>query len=212
MIAVAPSNCIMRARDCGVRIALTITCATVSTVSAFAQSDTRVRAARMLARGDVAPHALVRTYSDDRAGSVADASIPSNVHAPEMYRSSLLAMLRVSPTLRRQFQRVADAAHVTVSLRPMPPGPADSPRARTVVTRPAGGEWIAAVEIKPTGSLPELLAHEFEHIVEQLDGIDLETLASQANSGVTRCADGSFETTRAVRVGEMVAREVRDGR
>jgi hypothetical protein len=58
----------------------------------------------------------------------------------------------------------------------------------------------------------ELLAHELEHIIEQLDGIDLAAKAAVARSGVRECVDGSFETSRAVRVGTLVALEARAGR
>jgi hypothetical protein len=56
-----------------------------------------------------------------------------------------------------------------------------------------------------------LIAHEFEHIIEQLDGIDLSSRVHLPSSGVSRGrgeAD-AFETTRAKRMGVTVAAEVR---
>jgi hypothetical protein len=50
------------------------------------------------------------------------------------------------------------------------------------------------------------LAHEFEHIVEQLDGV---RLTGRAQAGVTRGRDGTFETARATRIGQTVADEMR---
>ena len=72
-----------------------------------------------------------------------------------------------------------------------------------------GGQLIASVEINPYGDFTELLAHELEHVIEQLDGIDLAAKATVARSGVRNCADGTFETSRAVRVGALVALEAR---
>ncbi len=57
--------------------------------------------------------------------------------------------------------------------------------------------------------MPELVAHEIEHILEQLDGVDLKT---QAGSGaVWKSDDGAFETRRAIEAGKRVAREIRMG-
>ena len=44
--------------------------------------------------------------------------------------------------------------------------------------------------------LTELIAHEFEHVLEQLDGVDLKALARAGEA--RRLADGAFETERAV--------------
>jgi hypothetical protein len=65
------------------------------------------------------------------------------------------------------------------------------------------------VEIMDHDNQEELIAHELEHVIEQLDGIDLHALASRPATGVHVCADGAFETTRAVKVGRAVAGEVR---
>ena len=88
---------------------------------------------------------------------------------------------------------------------------AGGPRAAQI-SQADGGRLIATVEINPLGDFMELLAHEVEHIIEQLDGIDLAAKATVARSGVWSCADGTFETSRAVRVGTLVASEVRGGR
>jgi hypothetical protein len=57
----------------------------------------------------------------------------------------------------------------------------------------------------------ELIAHELEHVIEQLDQIDLASLAALRDTGV-RHAQGEgvvFETARATQVGLKVTREVR---
>ncbi|MEP6918921.1 MAG: hypothetical protein ABJC89_24990, partial [Acidobacteriota bacterium] len=54
----------------------------------------------------------------------------------------------------------------------------------------------------------ELIAHEIEHVIEQLDGVDLEAHARGGN--VWKRDDGAFETQRAIVVGRRVAHEVTD--
>ena len=55
----------------------------------------------------------------------------------------------------------------------------------------------------------ELIAHELEHILEQLDGVDLQ---AQAGNGVVwKAGDGAFETRRAIEAGRRVAREITTG-
>ena len=53
-----------------------------------------------------------------------------------------------------------------------------------------------------------MIAHEFEHIVEQLDGLDLPRLARLAPGTVWATGDQTFETQRAIAMGRLVAREV----
>jgi hypothetical protein len=56
--------------------------------------------------------------------------------------------------------------------------------------------------------MTELLAHELEHVLEQVEGIDLDALAEEGEA--RRLSDGSFETARAVQAGRRVAAEVID--
>jgi len=69
----------------------------------------------------------------------------------------------------------------------------------------------ARIEVARFDDLVELIAHEIEHVIEQIDAIDLAADAGQPGTGVhTVGADGMmFETARAARVGVSVAREVR---
>ena len=60
----------------------------------------------------------------------------------------------------------------------------------------------------PAGTLfAELLAHEFEHVLEQIEGVDLAALA--ASSGAARQVEaGVFESERARAAGRAVAGEL----
>jgi hypothetical protein len=144
---------------------------------------------------------------DEPHAAPSDVTAPPNLDVPSAYRPAIVTMLERSPAFRRQSLRLAAAPHLAVTVRIVHPNNA-GPRARTQIRR-AGSQLNASVEINPYGDFMELLAHELEHIIEQLDGIDLAVKASVARSGVRECGDGTFETTRAVRVGTLVALEAR---
>jgi hypothetical protein len=139
-----------------------------------------------------------------------DVAAPPNLAVPSAYQPAVATMLERSPMFRRQCLRLAAAPHLAVVVRITHPNNA-GPRARTQIRR-EGGQLSADVEINPYGDFSELLAHELEHIIEQLDGIDLAAKSNVARSGVRLCADGTFETSRAVRVGTLVALEARRAR
>jgi hypothetical protein len=117
-------------------------------------------------------------------------------------------MCRRSPTFRRQLIRLADAPGlvVTVAVR----------RARTSSDVEATTRFAwehrrlrrADVEIRPAdnASLVELIAHELEHVLEQLDDVNLTRLAQ--GPGVSSIGyERSFETARARQIGLDVAAE-----
>jgi len=119
-------------------------------------------------------------------------------------------MLRLSPTFRRQCQRLAAATNVIVVVRLEELQRRPSFNARTAFARHGHDERIAVeVFLQLSANAAELIAHEIEHILEQLDGVDLEAQLGSGN--VWRREDGAFETRRATEVGRRVAREVRLG-
>ena len=64
-------------------------------------------------------------------------------------------------------------------------------RAQAAITR-VGGEVRSVNVLVPAGGhrlLAELIAHEFEHVLEQLDGVDLQRWVGR--SGVRRAAGGA---------------------
>jgi hypothetical protein len=119
-------------------------------------------------------------------------------------------MLRRSPTFARQCQRIAGASHLTITLEVGPVRSGRPQRARTVIDR-RGGRLRATVVIARPAHVVELVAHEIEHIIEQLDEIDLPMKASLPHSGVQAVDNEGpvFETVRAHRVGLRVANEFR---
>ena len=91
--------------------------------------------------------------------------------------------------------------------------PEDQPRptagvdARNELRFDGGGTLVSAhVYLRMTPQVPRVIAHEMEHIIEQLDGIDLR---AQAGNGVVwKSRDTSFETRRAIEAGLLVAQQV----
>jgi hypothetical protein len=67
---------------------------------------------------------------------------------------------------------------------------------------------VAFIELRTPESYVELIAHELEHVLEQVDGIDLRRRARQRLNGVI-ILGGRYETERARSVGRTVAREAR---
>jgi hypothetical protein len=150
-----------------------------------------------------------RAFVDDGVWPVRSGELPSNIIAPGVLRDVAAAMLRASPTFRRQCARIG-AASLTVTVDNMAASGSRPYVASTRIHRRGDGLLLADVHIRPGGNREELLAHEFEHIIEQLDGVDLAALARRHGTGVHVVPNApEFETDRAVIVGRQVAREVR---
>ena len=150
----------------------------------------------------------VYPYTDDVAA--ADPIVPpDNVFVPDSLRETVLAMLRNSPTFRRQCARIGRAAFLRVVVtRSLVSGP-PAKDALTRITRLPSGRVVAEVELGLMGDHVTLLAHEFEHILEQLDDVDLAAMAARAGTGVRQLPrDRGFETERAIAAGRQVAGEV----
>jgi hypothetical protein len=138
-------------------------------------------------------------------------ALPQNLVVSAMHRPLVESMLRDSPTFRRQCVRIAAEPRLTVHLSVSPPPRRYTHRAMTQLTRNAQGHLTAVVNIAPFEDTRELIAHEFEHVIEQLDGVDLAARAALPHSGVTPIGHRGtvYETTRAQRVGLKVVSELR---
>lgn len=137
--------------------------------------------------------------------TASDVEPPPNVSAPPAYRALIETMLQQSPTFRRQCARIAAEGYLTVSITPG--GGRGTTAGETRVVRRPDGSRHAEIIIWHQRHLVELIAHEIEHVVEQLDGVDLHARAADRTSGVYENSDNRFETRRAVLIGRRVARE-----
>jgi hypothetical protein len=137
-------------------------------------------------------------------------SIPPNLHVSSTYRRAVEMMVQRSPTFRRQCMRIAGAPHVTVEVNVARTPWRSDIRATTNITRYESGRLIAAIGIFPPKDSVELIAHEIEHVIEQLDEIDLAARARLPGTGVRALSDSdAFETARAKKIGRKVAAETR---
>ena len=176
----------------------------VHCVSGFTQTDTD---------GDGDDDALrssqhaVGVYVAGESAVFDGAACAPNLTVASSYQPLVDTMLARSQTFRRQCARIAAAPYLSVVIRTDPPV-GKRVKALTEIHRVPGGRVEAVVQIGHSADVGELIAHEFEHILEQLDGVDLAVKARLRGSGVRRLGEiNAYETTRAIVTGRRVARE-----
>jgi hypothetical protein len=139
--------------------------------------------------------------------------LPANLTVSSSLRATVESMLRDSVSFRRQCARVASSPSLAVSVDQALLLPTAPFQAITSVSIEPDGGLMARVLLGSRADPGETLAHELEHIIEQLDGVDLQSLAKRADAGVHRTYDGDrYETERAVAMGRQVAQELRMAR
>jgi hypothetical protein len=150
------------------------------------------------------------------AGTAPCAAIGFAVHLPETIqvaddlRRPVDTMLRRSPAFRSQCRQIARARQLYARVRIDGQLAGRAYRARTTIHRLPSGAIVADIDITPVGDPTEWLAHEFEHLIEQLDGLELMDLARR-RQGVWHSVDEMFETDRAIQMGRTVLDQVRGG-
>ena len=174
------------------------------------------------ADGDRASHLVsrhtsnvARVYTDDESAipQFSDVRLSPNVAIAPALRSIVAAMLRDSVTFRRQCARLAESPSIAVSVDDAVIPDRAPFRAATEFSVDGRGEALARVRLGSRADVEQRIAHEFEHIIEQLDGVDLRSLARRQTAGVhSVCADTHFETERAIAMGRQVAQEIRASR
>ena len=106
-----------------------------------------------------------------------------------------MSFVAQSPTMRRQCAAIADAPHVRVVLQ-YAPSPSTFSRALSTINRYEAGFVRVAVEIPVTTDVAELLAHELEHTLEAIEGLDLLSQVKVRGSGVTELVNESQNRQR----------------
>ncbi|HEX6465371.1 MAG TPA: hypothetical protein VFZ98_12990 [Vicinamibacterales bacterium] len=137
-----------------------------------------------------------------QASEVCTSTVPANIQ-PGIFAEYVLALLHASPTFRAQCERIAAVRYVRVELSLVLS--LGGVRAETTIDRFQSGALRAAIRIAFGQDYRELIAHEFEHIIEQIDGVDLHTEA--AGGGAWLVDRNVFETRRASEAGARVRRE-----
>jgi len=138
-----------------------------------------------------------------RSPAFAQLALPSNLHVAPMYREMVESIADRSPTFQGQLLRIGSARGVTVHVEIVQH--IIGARAMTRMVRQIDG-LTARIEVARFDNVVELIAHELEHVIEQIDGVDL--VGSAAGNYSVAAGGMVFETERAGRAGVSVAREV----
>ena len=133
--------------------------------------------------------------------------LPPESDIPAMSHSLLDDMWRASATFRRQWTRVA-AARVRIAIAFDKSSSVDSIHAQSEITRKPDLRVRISLRLADRAAA-EYLGHELEHVLEQLDEVDLaNAVASHVHGAKANGTPPVFETRRAVAVGRLVAAEV----
>lgn len=135
-------------------------------------------------------------------------TLPPTIQVESLLRSVTARMLEKSPTFKRQCDLIGASGSIVVKVRVVPAPRNSFTRATTTFRRYTSGITVADVEIPAASRLVELLAHEFEHIAEYVEGVDLKSMVRKRPDEAFQLRDGSFETSRAVHAGRAAAHEV----
>jgi hypothetical protein len=133
-------------------------------------------------------------------------TIPANLSVPGALRPLLEEVLRRSPTFRQQVQKLREARHVKMAIRYGDVSTWHVLRAESTVSRYEWGAMEVDTQLYTARDVIEVVAHELEHVCEQIDGVNVRQLSQQRHSGVYTVGQ-HFETRRATLIGRQVARE-----
>lgn len=157
----------------------------------------------------IARPAVAEEGSAPAASCTVDApTLLTVVDVPDLFEPAIMELFRWSPTFRQQCLRlVAGASRLRLVMEatwPVIPFPV-----RTTIARDPAGRVQARIQLTP-GSRheAELIAHEIEHVIEYLDGVDVRELALRRKGASRRGWPNLFESERAIRVGREVAQEM----
>jgi hypothetical protein len=150
------------------------------------------------------------------AGFEQDSPVPclaasQTLRVHETFRPTVHDMWHRSPTFQRQIARLAAERGLVVTIDPwLDQG--SRPYARTSFTRKNLELVGANVEIRHLDPdvLVEVVAHELEHVLEQIDGANLPGSINRQGIRNTAGIRTEFETERARRVGKVVSLEYRE--
>jgi hypothetical protein len=169
-------------------------------VIASAHGAAQTRGSGQLTTGTAAALEATRLSSEPQ--------LPANLIAPNIIVPLLEKMWQRSVSFRRQCVRLGDYPEVMVTIELAGDVRGTSGARMRANHRRQSLTATIEVDLRKPAWFAEHLAHELEHVLEQIDGIDLPRLASQRVSGVID-DEGRYETARAMAVGRAVAREAR---
>jgi hypothetical protein len=141
-----------------------------------------------------------------------DGRLPDNVRVEAAFQPRIQEMLERSSSFRAQCRQLAAAPWMHIAVRQ---GPyfldRHGIRAYSVIQRPQPRLFIVVVTLQASADPALWVAHEFEHLLEQLEEVDVRRQAdTRRDAWHTR--QGMVETGRAVRAGLRILNEVREER
>jgi hypothetical protein len=146
---------------------------------------------------------LLSVVGDLSASTICATSLPFNIDAQSL-EPIAIALLHRSPTFQQQCLRIAATVVLRVRIA-VTPRLRGGGRAQTTIRRYETGALRADVLVQFGEDYFELLAHEFEHVLEQMDQVSLADEASAQRAWTTE--SGVFETLRAWQVGLRARQE-----
>lgn len=152
-----------------------------------------------------APNAL-QADGDDATPPVLTHRLPPNMRMPANLRPLLERVLERSATFRKQVDRIAKARNVRIDISY---GGLRGDRlyhALSVVRKHEWGAIFVKTQLFVPADMVEIMAHEMEHVCEQIEGVDIRGLARSRHPGVYDL-NGHYETMRAIVAGQRVTRE-----
>jgi hypothetical protein len=129
-----------------------------------------------------------------------------NIHIAFPLEPCVGTMLSRSNTFRRTYFAIANRRDIRVSLA-LDSRRSSRTRAETEIHSFAGGDRVADIRLHSTNDVVELIAHEMEHVREQLEGTNLLLLSVARTMDVQRVGI-RYETRRGIETGLQVAEEV----
>jgi len=145
---------------------------------------------------------LVSGAADLSAFTVCESSLPFNIDAG-LLEPVALGLLHRSPTFQQQCVRIAATIVLRVRVQVTPR--LRGARGETIIQRHDSGALRAHVMLAFGEDYVELLAHEFEHVLEQVERVRLSDQMTDKRAWLT--ASGAFETARALEVGLRARQE-----
>jgi hypothetical protein len=147
------------------------------------------------------------TVSPAQAQTDSAPALPLHLFVAPCLRETVETMMERSPTFRAQVDAIARTGALGLSMTFE--ATSGSRRAETTLRRYESGLLLANIRIHSIADKEELIAHEIEHVLEQVERVPVAALAKVGEEAWR--AGTAYETRRAIRAGQRVANELRTG-
>jgi hypothetical protein len=138
------------------------------------------------------------------ASPVCRTSLPANIMAG-MLQQQMMLLLERSETFRGQCRRITAVPYVRIRFEIAMKVDGGS-RAQTVINRYEAGAIVAFVTVHFAEDYFELIPHELEHVIEQVEGVRLATELTAQRAWIA--PNGGYETRRAAAAGAKARQEL----